>query len=264
MFRREMKVNFKSFIIWLLIVMGIFSIVFLIYPSIIDSDNIKMMDELLKIFPEEVLKAFNMDISSLDSAYGWLKSEGFVFILLIVGCYAGILGSNILLKEENDKTIEYLNSLPVRRRDIVVQKALAGLAYIVLMVGLIGIFNFIGLSLSGDFDQKQYLFLSITPLFPSVVIYFICMFFSTFTHKSKKMIGISLGIVFISYMLHMLSTIADSVSFLKYFSVFTLSDIRNVITSTSIDPIMVVLSIGISGLFFMLTMMHYNRKELIG
>lgn len=264
MFRREMKVNFKSFIIWLLIVMGIFSIVFLIYPSIIDSDNIKMMDELLKIFPEEVLKAFNMDISSLDSAYGWLKSEGFVFILLIVGCYAGILGSNILLKEENDKTIEYLNSLPVRRRDIVVQKALAGLVYIVLMVGLIGIFNFIGLSLSGDFDQKQYLFLSITPLFPSVVIYFICMFFSTFTHKSKKMIGISLGIVFISYMLHMLSTIADSVSFLKYFSVFTLSDIRNVITSTSIDPIMVVSSIGISGLFFILTMMHYNRKELIG
>lgn len=264
MFRREMKVNFKSFIIWLLIVMGIFSIVFLIYPSIIDSDNIKMMDELLKIFPEEVLKAFNMDISSLDSAYGWLKSEGFVFILLIVGCYAGILGSNILLKEENDKTIEYLNSLPVRRRDIVVQKALAGLAYIVLMVGLIGIFNFIGLSLSGDFDQKQYLFLSITPLFPSVVIYFICMFFSTLTHKTKKMIGVSLGIVFISYMLHMLSTIADSVSFLKYFSVFTLSDIRNVITSTSIDPIMVVLSIGISGLFFILTMMHYNRKELVG
>ena len=264
MFRREMKVNFKSFIIWLLIVMGIFSIVFLIYPSIIDSDNIKMMDELLKIFPEEVLKAFNMDISSLDSAYGWLKSEGFVFILLIVGCYAGILGSNILLKEENDKTIEYLNSLPVRRRDIVVQKALAGLVYIVLMVGLIGIFNFIGLSLSGDFDQKQYLFLSITPLFPSVVIYFICMFFSTLTHKTKKMIGVSLGIVFISYMLHMLSTIADSVSFLKYFSVFTLSDIRNVITSTSIDPIMVVLSIGISGLFFILTMMHYNRKELVG
>ena len=264
MLRREMKVNFKSFIIWLLIVMGIFSIVFLIYPSIIDSDNIKMMYELLKIFPEEVLKAFNMDISSLDSAYGWLKSEGFVFLLLIVGCYAGILGSNILLKEENDKTIEYLNSLPVRRRDIVVQKALAGLAYIVLMVGLIGIFNFIGLSLSGDFDQKQYLFLSITPLFPSVVIYFICMFFSTLTHKTKKMIGVSLGIVFISYMLHMLSTIADSVSFLKYFSVFTLSDIRNVITSTSIDPIMVVLSIGISGLFFILTMMHYNRKELIG
>ena len=97
MFQREMKVNFKSFMIWLFIVMGMFAVVFLIYPSIIDSDSIQKIDDLMKIFPEEVLKAFNMDISSLDSAYGWLKSEGFVFLLLIVGCYAGILGSNILL-----------------------------------------------------------------------------------------------------------------------------------------------------------------------
>ena len=35
-------------------------------------------------FVEEILKAFNMDISSLDSAYGWLKSEGFIFILLLL------------------------------------------------------------------------------------------------------------------------------------------------------------------------------------
>ena len=264
MFRREMKVNFKSFMIWLFIVMGMFTVVFLIYPSIIDSDSIQKIDDLIKIFPEEVLKTFNMDISSLDSAYGWLKSEGFVFILLIVGCYAGILGSNILLKEENDKTIEYLNSLPVKRSDIVIQKVLAGLLYIVLLVIGIGIFNFIGLSLSGDFEQKQYLFLSITPLFPAIVIYFICMFFSTFTHKSKKMIGVSLGIVFISYMLYMLSTISDSVSFLKYFSAFTLSDIRNVITSISIDPVMLALSIGISILFFMMILIRYNKKELIG
>ena len=79
MFQREMKVNFKSFMIWLFIVMGMFAVVFLIYPSIIDSDSIQKIDDLMKIFPEEVLKAFNMDISSLDSAYGWLKSEGFVY-----------------------------------------------------------------------------------------------------------------------------------------------------------------------------------------
>jgi ABC-2 type transport system permease protein len=65
------------------------------------------MEEMLKVFPPEVLKAFNMDISSIDSAYGWLKSEGFIFVLLIIGCYSAIMGSNVLLKEESDKTIEY-------------------------------------------------------------------------------------------------------------------------------------------------------------
>lgn len=263
MFKREMKVNFKSFLIWLLILIGIFTLVFLIYPSIINSDNVKMMDEMMEMFPEEMLKAFNMDISSIDSAFGWLKSEGFIFVLLLTGCYSGILGSNILLKEESDKTIEYLNSLPIKRNTIVLNKVLSGLLYIVLMVVALGIFNFIGLSLSGEFDKKVYILLSVTPIFSSLVIYFICMFLSTFTHKTKKMLGVSLGIVFISYMLQILSSLAENVEFLKNFSVFTLADIRNVIIDTAINPLMVLISIVLSILFLGLTIIRYNKKELV-
>ena len=134
MFKREYKFNFKSFLIWTVITLGIFLLVYLMYPSIVASDNVKMIDEMMKIFPPEMLKAFNMDIASMDSAYGWLKSEGFVFVLLIIGCYAGILGSNILLKEENDKTIEYLNSLPITRKNIVITKMLVGLIYIISII----------------------------------------------------------------------------------------------------------------------------------
>ena len=263
MFKREMKVNFKSFIIWLLVLLVIFTVVFLMYPSIISSDNIKMMDEMMEMFPKEMLTAFNMDISSIDSAFGWLKTEGFVFVLLIIGCYSGILGSNILLKEESDKTIEYLNSLPVKRSSIVFSKVISGLTYIILMVVLVGIFNFLGLSLSGDFDRKQYILLSITPIFSSLVIYFICMFLSTFTHKTKKMLGLSLGIVFISYVFNVLSSIADSTEFLKYLSVFTLADIRNVIINISINPLMVIISFSLSIIFLILVLIRYNKKELV-
>lgn len=263
MFKREMKVNFKSFMIWTLLLVGIFLVVFLVYPSIVNSDNVKMMDQMMKVFPEEMLKAFNMDISSIDSAFGWLKSEGFVFVLLIIGCYSGIMGSSILLKEENDKTIEYLNSLPIKRNDIVISKVLAGVIYIVLMTILVGIFNYIGLSLSGDFDKKMYLLLSITPIFSSLVIFMVCMLLSTFTHKTKKMMGISLGIVFISYILQILSTLSESTEFLKYLSIFTLSDIRNVIQQVSINPIMALVSISLFVILLVLTIIRYNKKELV-
>ncbi len=263
MLKRELKVNFKSFLIWFLLIIGIFSVVFLIYPSIASSENIKMMDEMLKIFPEEILAAFNMDISSLDSAFGWLKSEGFVFILLLTSCYAGIVGSNIILKEENDKTIEYLTSLPITRTKIVLTKTLVGLIYIISLILGIGIFNYIALSLSGDFNQKQFLLLSITPVLPSIVIYFLCMLISTFTHKSKKMLGMTLGIVFGSYILYMLSTIAEETEFLKYISVFTLADIRNVIKNTTINPAMLGISLILSILLFCITIIHYNKKELV-
>ena len=263
MFKREMKINLKSFIIWTLILIGLFLVVFLVYPSIVNSDSIQMMDEMMKIFPEEMLKAFNMDISSIDSAFGWLKTEGFVFVLLITGIYSGILGSNILLKEESDKTIEYLNSVPVTRKKIVTTKIICGLLYIIIMVVAIGIFNFIGLSLSGDFDRKSYLLLSITPIFSSIVIFAICLFLSTFTHKTKKTLGISLGIVFASYFLNIISEMSESTEFLKYISIFTLADIRNVIINVSINSVMVALSIGITAVFMILAIIRYDRKELV-
>ena len=263
MFKREMKINLKSVMIWTSILIGLFLVVFLVYPSIVNSENMEMMDEIMKMFPEEMLKAFNMDISSINSAFGWLKTEGFVFVLLITGIYSGILGSNILLKEESDKTIEYLNSVPVTRKNIVINKILCGLLYIILMIAIIGIFNFIGLSLSGEFDRKSYILLSITPIFSSIVIFAVCLFLSTFTHKTKKTIGISLGIVFASYFLNIISEIGESTEFLKYISIFTLADIRNVIINESVNPLMIVLTIGITVVFMILTTIRYEKKELV-
>lgn len=263
MFEREIKINLKNFIIWLGVLLGIFLVAYLMYPYIISSDSIKLIDEMMQMFPKEMLKAFNMDISSMDSAFGWLKTEGFVFALLIIGCYSGIMGSSILLKEENDKTIEYLNSLPIKRTDIVVNKVLAGLIYIVFMVFVFGLFNYIGLSLSGNFDKRQFILLSITPLFSSSVIYFVCLFLSTFAKKNKKLFGVSLGLVLISYMLYTFSTMSNNVEFLKYFSVFTLADIRNVIVNISINPMMMVISIILSIILFILTIINYNKKELV-
>ncbi|MBO4433132.1 MAG: ABC transporter permease subunit [Clostridia bacterium] len=263
MFSRELKINFKSFCVWSVVTMLLFGVVFLVYPSIINGPEVESLNEMMKAFPEDILKAFNMDISSIDSVYGWLKSEGFVFILLIAGCYAGLLGSNILLKEESDKTIEYLGTLPVKRTKIVIDKISAGVIYTVCFTVLTGVFNYVGLALSGDFDKKQYVLLSITPILSCVPIFFICMFLSTFTNKTKKMLGVSLGFVLASYVLNTLSSLSENIKFLKYFSVFTLSDIRNVITDKAINANMIVISALISAALIALTLIRYYKKELV-
>ena len=153
--------------------------------------------------------------------------------------------------------------MPVTRKSIVINKIISGLLYIVLTAVAIGIFNFVGLSLSGDFDKKQYILLSLTPIFSSIVIFAVCLFLSTFTHKTKKTMGISLGIVFASYFLKIISEMGESTEFLKYISIFTLADIRNVIVNVSINPLMVALAVGITTILIILTVICYEKKELV-
>ena len=263
MLKREFKVNLKSFVIWLSILIIMFLFVYLIYPYIITDETMKSMDELMKVFPEEVLKAFNMDMTSIETAYGWFKTEGFMFILLIIGFYSSMLGGNILLKEENDKTIEYLGSLPIKRSKIITNKILVSIVYILSMVLILGIFNYIGLSLSGSFDHKQFILLSITPIFIGLPLFAINLFISTFLHKTKGIVGISLGMVFIFYLFSVLSELSSNVEFIKYFSIYTLADTRNVISNISINSINIIISLLITIVFIISTYIRYNKKELI-
>ena len=263
MIKREFKVNLKGFIIWTSILVVLFGIVFLIYPFMFSDKTLKEIDIMLEMFPPELLKAFNMDLASMSSAYGWLKTEGYMFVLLIFGFYGSYLGGTILLKEENDKTIEYLSELPIKRSQIITNKLVVGISYITLSVLVLGLFNYVCLLLSGDLNQKEYLLLSLAPLLSAIPLFAISFFLSTFMHKTKKVVGISLGLVFIFYMLNILGELSENVEFIKYFSVYTLSDVRNIITNTAINPIMLLVSLTITIAFICGGYISYNKKELV-
>ena len=126
-----------------------------------------------------------------------------------------------------------------------------------------GIFNYIGLELSGDFDRKQFLLLSLTPLFIGLPLFGINLFISTFGRKTKKTFGIALGVSFLSYFLQVLSDMSEEVEFLKYFTVYTLGDLRNVIVNISINPLLVLISILITIIFIILSFVRYEKKELL-
>ena len=262
MIKKELKVNLKNFILWTSILILIFLVVYLVYPFIITDDSMKGLDEMMKVFPDELLKAFNMDLTSINTAYGWLKSEGFMFILIIIGIYASLLGSNIVLKEEYDKTIEYLSFIPIKKSKILTNKIIVSLFYIVSMTLLLGIFNYCSLLISGDFNHKEFILLSITPLLVALPLFSLNLFISTIS-KPKKSFGISLGLVFIFYIINVLSELSTKVEFLKYFSIYTLADTRNVISKVKINPIMIIISFTITMVLLISSYIKYEKKELI-
>ena len=131
------------------------------------------------------------------------------------------------------------------------------------MIIIIGLFNFICLMFSGEVNIKEFILLSITPIFSSLPIFVISLYISTFTHKNKKILGFSLGFVLVEYFLNILSEMNEVTEFFKYFSIYTLSDIRNVILNVSINPIMPIISLILTILFVVLTNIRYKKKELV-
>lgn len=263
MIKREFKCNFKSFCLWMGVLIGMFLIVYIIYPFIMTDEAMKSIDEMVKTFPESIMKAFNMDVSSISTTYGWVKSEGLMYMLIVIGLYASNLGYNIVLKEEYDKTIEYLSFVPVRRNDILTSKIIVGVSYIVLMTVILCLFNFFALLVSSSFDVKEFLLLSVGPILVGIPLFFINMYIATFTLKPKKSIGIGLSLVLIFYIISIVSELSENVNFMKYFSIYTLADTRNIIDTSSLSIICIIISIGLSLLFMSGVYSRYKIREFV-
>lgn len=263
MLKREFKVNLKSLIIWSVILIVLFSICFMVYPSIMSSDKSYMLNEMLNTLPEEMLKAFNMDLVGIDSVFGWFQTEGMIFLILLGGLYSALLGSTILVKEENDKTIEFLYSKPITRNKILNSKIICGVINILIFTTLIALFNFIGLLISNDIEISKFLLLSFTPLFIFYTIFFITIFVSTFFHKTRKTIMIGIAFVLVSYFLQVISNMGENINFIKYFSVLSLVNTRSIIATNSLEIGYYFASIFIMVICIIGTYIRYNKKELI-
>ena len=61
MLLRELKVNFKTLVLYTLILAASFVGIFLIYPSIITDETKVILDEMMKTMPVEIMASFNMD-----------------------------------------------------------------------------------------------------------------------------------------------------------------------------------------------------------
>ncbi len=240
-----------------------FLLVYLIYPSIISEVNISALNEMMKTMPKEMMKTFNMDIVSINSVFGWIKTEGYTFLLLISGIFASLLGFNCLVKEENDGTIEFLYSKPISKTKILNNKVIACCLSIFVFNIIFMIFNFIALTISDDMHYKTFFLLFIAPLFIDYVIYFICLFLSTFFRNTKLTTSLAIVFVFIMYFLQIIGGLSVSFEFIKNLSVFELFSSRDIITNETYSIFNIILSFVIIFIFYLLSLISYNKKEFL-
>ncbi|OEF99924.1 hypothetical protein BHF71_07395 [Vulcanibacillus modesticaldus] len=262
-FLREWKRNRKALVIWTIAISLLVLLEISIYPSF--SENAVKMEELLQTFPEGVIKAFGIDRLNMGNILEFFSIEAFIFVTLFGGIYAALLSSNILAKEENEKTIEFLLAKPITRNNIINNKLGVALLNIFLFNFIITLVTLTSFEIykPGGYDVDRLILLMFGAFLMHLTFAAVTLALSVFFIKTKQIYPMSIGIVLITYFLGIISNVSDKFSFLKYFSPFKYIDPPNIIADGKIELIYLLIMTLTIILGTGITYYIYNKKDIV-
>lgn len=250
--KRELKSNLKSMIIWSISLILLISLWMVKFQSIAGNTQI---NELLNSMPQKMIAALGMDKTNISSLGGFISALS-LYLYLILGIHAVLLGSNIIAKEERDKTAEYLFALPISRKKVIEGKLiwaiinLSILNLITLSSTLISIKKY-----KKDEGFYKFIVLLFLAIFIVQLIFLsIGMLISSINKRYKKSSNISVSILMITFILASLINMVDSVDFLKYITPFKYFDASFLLSEGKMEPVFIIISLliilgGIAGTF---------------
>ncbi|RYL93376.1 ABC transporter permease [Sporolactobacillus sp. THM7-4] len=221
LFKMELKTHTKSLLIWIIVVAVLTLGLVALFPSMKEM-GLQQMD--LKSMPKEMLKAFNLsDMAALTTIEGYFGYE-FQYVMIATGIFAAMLGLNALAREESDGTISYLYAQPISRLSIVFSKMLSNafiytvywLATMVVSFIACLMFKESGASVSGLL--KDFSLLGFTGWVMGLTFLSVGFLFSSWLSSSKSATSLSLGLVFLTFILGIVGKLKNDYDFLVYFS----------------------------------------------
>ena len=258
----EFKQNFKSFLVWTAIIIGMTTMMLSVFS--VFGDTLDNFADVMEMYPEEFTTMFGLGPGGLDmtNLYGWFGVEVYLFVTILGGTYAAILGSSILSKEEDDKTIEFLLSRPISRSKILLGKAIAALINIIILNTTYGICILILFTLLGELDVTTWLLLIVGPLLQQTIFVSISLMISTFITKARQVMSISIGLVLGLYALDLISNVSKNFEFIKYISPFEYIDAGMIINDNVIKIEYLLISLGVITISSFITWFIYSKKDI--
>jgi len=259
-FLRELKANLKSLIIWSVIIALLIVIACSKFTAY--AGNPEML-KILDAFPPAVLDAFSMrgfDLTTVTGFYGIM----FVYFALMGGIAASMWGSDMISKEERDKTVEFSLVLPVSRSRVVTAKALAALVDCLLLVlvswgaSLVAVQQF-------HPDQAFYNYLALqmqAMLIIELVFLAIGLLLGCAMKQYKLSASTAVGVILVTYFLSVIASMQKSLEWLKWFSPFKWFDAQTLLTEGRMATTYLLLSLGVIVVSIVVAYITYQRRDL--
>jgi len=259
-FFRELKSNFKSLLIWTGIVILFNLAGFTKFSAFYKNPELLAV---LDGMPPALLSAMNMNAFNLTTVTGFFGIM-ITYFGLILSISAAMWGSDIISKEERDKTVEFSLTLPVTRGKLVTAKAAAVLVNsIVLLLVTWGITLVSAQKYQPD--SAFYSFVSITMLaflFMQMIFMTIGIFLGCAMKQHKRAGSVAVSLILGSYFVSILSGLSKDLEFLKYISPFKYFDPALMLRESKLEITFVVLSVIIVAISLIGAYISYSKRDL--
>jgi ABC-2 type transport system permease protein len=261
-FKREFKRNLKSLIIWSIVLSGLILLTLSIFPQFAEQQ--KAMERLLEIYPDSIKKAFGMNNLNMGDLLGFYGVEIYMMTTLLGSIYSAILASNILAKEENEKTIEFLLSKPITRSQIVTEKLLAVLVNVLILNGVSTVTSIIGFQFAKDPDVPTDTFslLIVATILLHLTFGAIAFMLSSILKKTRNIVSVSLGIVLVAYFMNVMAGVSEDLEILKYFTPFKYVDAALIINNNELDTLYMFIMVAVILISILTAYMVYRKKDI--
>ncbi len=259
-FFRELKANFRSLLVWGVIVVLFVIIGFSKFTAYYGNP------ELLAIFdsmPPALLEAFQLNAFNLTTVTGFFGVM-FTYFALMLSIAAAMWGSDIITKEVRDKTVEFSLTLPIPRWRLVTAKIMAA---VVNCVGLLLIATGAILLNAGRYqpDTEFYSFvtLSMLALFIMQLIFLaLGIFLGCAMKQYKRASSTAVSILLGTYFISILIGLNADLDFLKYFSPFMYFNPAQLLHEARLDLVFLALSAGIIAVSLVGAYASYAKRDL--
>jgi ABC-2 type transport system permease protein len=259
-FLRELKANLKSLLIWSVIVALLIMIAVAKFSAFAGDPNMLVM---LDSIPAPMLDALNMrafNLTTLSGFYGVM----FIYFGLMGAIAAAMWGSDIISKEERDKTVEFSLVLPVSRSRVITAKALAALVNCFAFVLITWAVSLVAVrSYNPDQAFRDFLALEMQAMLAIELVFLAIGLLLGCAMKQYKLSGsTAVAIILVTYFTSIISSMQADLDFLKYFTPFKYFDAGELFRSGKMDSAYLLLSAAIIVVCVAAAYWIYNRRDL--
>ena len=257
---RELRANRKSLLIWCVISILFVVVGFSKFSAYYGNPELLA---ILNDIPAPVLEAFSFNAFNLTTLVGFFGVM-FTYFALILSIAAAMWGSDIITKEERDKTVEFALTLPVTRGRLIAGKTVAVVIdCIVLLVVTVVAVLLNSTNYQPDSVFFQFVALSAAALFFLQMVFMaIGVLLGCAMTNYKRASALAVAILLGTYFLSVVAGLNKSLNFLKYFTPFKYFNAADILHNSQLDWPFVVLSVGIIAVCLIGAYVTYSKRDL--